>query len=81
MLKRVDESKFLIQLLERLSALIAKWRGVPIIVGVVMILVGFIIQLVNFGVNSIPLDIVQASLHNGGILLALIGILLRDPIG
>jgi hypothetical protein len=81
MFKRFDESPFFIRLLQRLSTLLAKQRGLPIVIGIVLIALGFIVQLINLFINSPTLDFIQIVLHNVGIILSLVGVLLAQPLG
>jgi hypothetical protein len=79
--KRIDESSFLITTLERLSALLARQRGLPVIIGLVMVIIGAILQLTNIAVGSTVLEVVHVALQNLGIIVALIGLLLAEPLG
>jgi len=81
MLKRLDKSQPLIRLVARLSALLSKKRGLPVVIGVMLIIVGFVLQLINVSVASTELEILQIVVHNAGILIALIGFLLAEPLG
>ena len=81
MLRRIDQSEFLMNLLSRISDFVARRRGLPIIAGIVLIVLGMVIQLLNVAVGSPILDIFQIILHNVGIILALIGVLLKEPLG
>lgn len=81
MFKQIDESNFLIRFLERLSAFIAKRRGLGILLGLLLIVVGFFIQIINVEAQSAGLEYLQIVLHNVGIIVALIAILLVEPLG
>jgi type IV secretory pathway TrbD component len=81
MFKRIDRSPAIARLLERVSTILAKQRGLPIVVGIVFVIVGFIVQLVDFYAPQFRLQLVWIILHNAGILIALIGLLLADPLG
>lgn len=81
MFKRVDQSSRLSSLIERLSAGLAKRRGLPIVIGVGLIAVSFLIQIVQ---NLAPAPFWQWAwtiTHHVGLLAALIGILLVEPLG
>lgn len=81
MFQRIDQSRFLSQLLDRISNLAARQRGLPVVVGIALLFFGFILQLITFFV-PIPLLAFIAILCNGiGILTALIGLLLATPLG
>jgi hypothetical protein len=81
MFRRIDESKLLIGLLERLSNLLAKQRGLPVVIGIVLILVGFILQMINVAVDSSAIEFLGVITHNTGVLIALIGLTLSIPLG
>ncbi len=81
MLKNLDSSKLLIRFLERLSTLLARRRGLPAVVGIVLIVLGFLLELANVGIGSSILEILHIVLRNGGVLVALIGVLLAEPLG
>jgi hypothetical protein len=81
MLKRIDRSTKIANFLEWLSATMAKRRGLPIVIGVVLITVSFVVQLINFAAISPVLDIVWSITHHIGLILAFVGILLVEPLG
>ena len=81
MFRRIDESKFLISLLERLSNLLAKQRGLPVVIGIFLIIVGFILQIINIAVDNSALELLGVITHNAGVLIALIGLTLAIPLG
>lgn len=81
MLKKIDTSQFLVNLLERLSTLLARRRGLPAVVGIILITIGFVLELANVGINSPSLEVIYIILRNGGVLVALIGLLLSEPLG
>lgn len=80
MFKKIDQSNILLRLLQQLSSWLAKNRGLPIIVGIVLILVSTILQLFSPGSDA-TLHTINLLLQNGGIIIALIGILLMEPLG
>lgn len=81
MLRRIDESQFLIKLLRVLSTFLAKQRGLPIVAGIVLVVIAFIVQLVNVSLDSLVLEYLYVVVHHVGILIALIGLLLSEPLG
>ena len=81
MLKKIDSSQFLVRFLERLSTLLARRRGLPAVVGILLISSGFVVELINVGVGLKSLELIHIVLHNVGILVALIGLLLAEPLG
>jgi hypothetical protein len=81
MFKRIDESQFLIKALERLSNILAKQRGLPIIVGIACLIASGVMEYVNLALNSSFLEVFQIFFHHFGIVTALIGILIIEPLG
>ena len=81
MFRRIDESKFLISLLERLSNLLAKQRGLPVVIGIFLIIVGFILQIINIAADNSAIELLGVITHNAGVLIALIGLTLAIPLG
>jgi hypothetical protein len=81
MYKRIDESPFLIKVLKKLSTTIAKQRGLPVVIGIGLIIIGFVVQLLNVAIGSPILEVVHILAHNIGLLSALIGFALSQPIG
>lgn len=81
MFRRIDESPFLNKLLQRLSTLLARQRGLPVIIGVGLVVIGFVLQMVNLSLNAPVLELLQIIFHDVGILVALIGLLMAEPLG
>jgi hypothetical protein len=81
MFRRLDRSRRLSTFLERLSAWLARRRGLPIIAGIGFVLLSFICQLVNGATPSPALQTTATLTLYVGLLLALIGIVLVEPLG
>lgn len=81
MLKRIDRSSKIANLLEGLSATLAKRRGLPIVIGLLLIVLSLIVSLIGFAVQSPVLEIIWSLTHHLGIIIALVGILLVEPLG
>lgn len=81
MFKRIDRSPTLARLLERLSAALARQRGLPIVLGVLLVAVSFVVQMINVYNPSQTLDLIWTITHHLGLLLALIGLLIVEPLG
>lgn len=81
MFRRIDQSTFLIRRLEWLSTFLARRRGLPIIIGIALIAVGAIFEVVNIAAGSSALHVVHVVMHNVGLIAALIGLLLSEPLG
>lgn len=81
MFKRIDRSRTLGRWLERLSATLARQRGLPVVVGVAFIAFSFIISFVNVYVDSRLLELIWSVAHHLGLIVALVGLLLVEPLG
>ncbi len=81
MLRRIDSSKFLSRLFDGLSNLLARQRGLPVVLGIGLIVIALIFQMINF-IWPAPLFEFVAILLNGiGVIAALVGLLLATPLG
>lgn len=81
MFKRVDRSPLLARWIERLSSFLARRRGLPVVMGIALVIVSFVLQLLDVFAASQALRLLAVVLQNVGILLALIGLLLAEPLG
>ncbi len=81
MFRWIDRSSVLARLLENLSSSLAKRRGLPIVLGVLLIIISFIVQLLNLVAPSGALDLIWTITLHTGLLFALIGVLLVEPLG
>lgn len=80
MFRWIDESPLLNKIFPKVSATMSRNRGVPILFGIFLVIIAFLVQLVNILVDNTLLELLQVILHNGGILTALIGFLLVEPL-
>jgi len=81
MFKRLDRSMFFAKLISSLSEFMAKRRGLPVVIGIVLIMLGLLIQVVNVIVPSQLLDLLGILTQSIGILTAVVGLLLAQPLG
>ncbi len=81
MFKRIDRSPGLAKIIVTLSEFMAKRRGLPVVVGIGIVIISFIIQIVDVYVDSQLLSLVGVITLYLGILTALIGLLLAEPLG
>lgn len=81
MFKGIDESQFLIKRLALLSTWLAKQRGLPIVVGLALFIAGGVLQFINLAFDSTLVEFFQILFHNLGVIVALVGILLAEPLG
>ncbi|HVU10785.1 MAG TPA: hypothetical protein VHD90_05880 [Phototrophicaceae bacterium] len=81
MFRRIDQAPSLARFLENLSATLAKRRGLPIVIGVILVAISFVISLINVYSHSQTLDLLWTITHHLGLLFALIGLLMVEPLG
>lgn len=81
MFKRLDRSPFLMKFLTRMSDLLSRQRGLPVVVGIVLVVVGTTVQAINVPVDNDILALLGVLISGVGILIALIGLLLATPLG
>jgi hypothetical protein len=85
MFRGIDRSKTLSRSLEGMSNSLAKRRGLLPIIGVLFVVISFIIRLIMPLTVGTPafgiLDLLWTITHHLGIIIALIGILLIEPLG
>jgi len=79
--RRIDRSSSIARFLERLSAGLAKRRGLPTLIGVLLIVISFIISLISVYSPSQFLDLLWTITHHLGLIIGLIGLLLVQPLG
>jgi hypothetical protein len=80
-MRQIDRSPLLIRLLETVSGFLAKQRGLPIVVGIIFIAGGGILEFLNVAFESQGVAMVEIIFRNFGLVTALIGILLLEPLG
>jgi membrane-bound ClpP family serine protease len=81
MFKGIDQNQALIRLLKNLSTTLARNRGLPMVIGLALVIVGMILQVLNVFVPSQWLAVLGIVCHNVGIIAALIGFLVSEPLG
>lgn len=81
MFRKVDESPFLIRQLQTISSVLARRRGLPVIIGIALIVLSMILALLNIAIGSTGLAALQVIFHHVGLLSALIGLLVIQPLG
>lgn len=81
MFQRLDRSRRISSMIERLSGWLARRRGLPIVAGIGLVLVSFVCALINGASPSPVLHTAATFTLYAGLLLALIGILLVEPLG
>lgn len=81
MFKRIDESSWLANRIASFSEFMAKRRGLPVVIGIGLVIISFVLQLIDVYATSKALHLMGVITLNVGILMALIGLLLADPLG
>ena len=81
MFKRIDQSPALARFLEFISTALARQRGLPVVIGILMVIVSFVLQAFNVFVDSRFLELVGVVVLHLGVLAALIGLLVSEALG
>lgn len=81
MFKRINESESLAQFIANLSEYMSKRRGLPVVIGIGIIIISFVLQVFDVYADSQLLHLLSVITLNVGILTALIGLLLAEPLG
>ena len=81
MLKWFDRSPIIARFLERTSGTLARRRGLPVVIGVLLIAISFIIQLIDLATHSALLSLLWTITHHLGLIIAFVGILMFEPLG
>ncbi|MBZ0297192.1 MAG: hypothetical protein K8L99_31825 [Anaerolineae bacterium] len=81
MFKRVDESPALARFIEFISAAMAKQRGLPVVIGIGLVIISMVVQSVNVFAQVWWLELTGVIALHVGILFGLIGLLLSEPLG
>lgn len=81
MFKGIDQSAWLSRLIERMSTLLARQRGLPVLIGIVFVVLSLFIQTLNIYVQSNWLELVGIILIHMGVLTGLVGLLLAEALG
>lgn len=81
MFKQFDRSKRIGRLIDATSSGLAKRRGLPMVIGILLVAVALIIQLLGYVFSSRTLEITATLIHSIGVLFALIGLTVSTPLG
>lgn len=81
MLRRIDRSERLSRFIQLLGDVMARQRGLPVVIGIVLVAVSFVIQSVNVYADNTGLELLGIATLHIGIVLALIGLLLAEALG
>ncbi|GAB5491418.1 MAG: hypothetical protein Phog2KO_16330 [Phototrophicaceae bacterium] len=80
-MRKIDESSFLINVLKTLSEWLTRQRGLPLVVGIAFVAVGGALEFVNVAFENQIIEMVEIIFRNFGIITALVGIALLEPMG
>jgi hypothetical protein len=81
MFKSIDRSERLLRFVKSLSSALARYRGLPVVIGIIFVIIAFAIQIINVYADSQLLELLGVIVQYVGLLTALIGLLLADPLG
>jgi hypothetical protein len=81
MFRLVDRSSRLAKMIAGLSEFMAKRRGLPVVMGIALVIISLVIQIFDVYSGSPTLHLIGVIVQNVGILIALIGLLLSEPLG
>ncbi len=81
MLRFIDRSRFLQRLIDGASTILARQRGLPVVIGLALILVALFLQVINVFAPSLGLELLGIVLNGIGVAAAFIGLLLATPLG
>ena len=81
MLKWLDHSKLLSGIVDWFSNFLARQRGLPVIVGIVLVGISLVIQSAAVYADTRFLELIGVIVQHAGVLIALIGLLLAAPLG
>jgi vacuolar-type H+-ATPase subunit I/STV1 len=81
MFKRIDSSPALARFLAAFTERMAKQRGLPVVIGVFLVIISFVVQSINVYAESQMLELIGVIVHHVGLLTALIGLLVSEVLG
>lgn len=81
MFKQIDRSKRLGRLIDLTSSGLSKRRGLPMVIGILLVVVALLLQILGYLLASSLLDIIATIIHSIGVLFALIGLTVSTPLG
>jgi hypothetical protein len=81
MFKQVDRSPRLARLIQGLGDFMARQRGLPVVIGIALVIVSFVVQSVNVYANNPGLELLGIAVLHLGIISALVGLLLAEALG
>lgn len=80
-MRRIDQSSAIARLLERFSSGLARQRGLPVVIGIILLVISFVVHLAGINAPSTTLDLIWSITHHLGLVIAFVGLLLIEPLG
>lgn len=80
-MRRIDQSSAIARLLERFSSGLARQRGLPVVIGIILLVISFVVHLAGINTPSATLDLIWSITHHLGLVIAFVGLLLIEPLG
>lgn len=80
-MRRIDQSSAIARLLERFSSGLARQRGLPVVIGIILLVISFVVHLAGINAPSATLDLIWSITHHLGLVIAFVGLLLIEPLG
>lgn len=81
MFKRLDNSPAIARFFERFTTTIARQKGLPVVLGVGLVIISLLLQSLNVYIESKPLELIGIIVQHAGIIVGLLGLLLADALG
>lgn len=81
MWKAIDESSRLAMLIESVSNILAKRRGILPILGLIGVILGYVILAFGILSNVRILTVIGLTIQTLGITISILGLLLIEPLG
>ena len=81
MFKQIDQSQRLAKFIEALGNFMARQRGLPVVAGIMLVILSFIVQSINVFVSNPMLELLGITVLHLGIISALVGLLLAEALG
>lgn len=78
---RLNRSRRLGRLLAFVSGYLANYRGMPLLLGIVFVLVSLVLQVLGLVTDLRSAAIIGTISLHLGLIMALVGILLAEPLG
>ncbi len=78
---KLNTSRAFNRLLSFFSSGLARYRGVPILAGVILVVISFVVHLIAAATRDVGWQVLAFSILHLAIFLGLLGVLLAEPVG